>query len=1334
MNHHEPPDEGKSPPLTDSSNDLCPQEALEAVLGYLNFSSGNATPAFLRRLDTLYDQLRDSDDETPTWRLVLAQLNEALEELCSSSAAFSDCTQAHAVLRLLTPTIESYLAFHRDLLFHMNEQTCVRPFFLGRVCEAILLEGAPWDEEERIVEQTIVRLNDFIGHRPVATLEQHKHEPYANEWVRPIPLWVRGAGAATGPYQEVIEAAIKLISATSESILRQAHFDPEMLDELAVNPRAFDFDHPVNKRPNYHFGQWDPHHIDRKGNYRRFVVQQVTIEALMTRLDTDTTLKRSEVITEAAAVLAGTMLMASGISGSGPGTYDSTVTLGNLVPRIASYRDEFYEELITRIESEHSARLREEAKRLRQPFGAARQALNAQIARRRATQLERVMLARLFARMGYPEAAQQQADIVLVASARMRCRIDCLLTTGHRAVAEGRADEAVDQLRKVMELLHRGIECGAIVDPWNVLGFDAHFSLFPSPESSVHDHRIDELLEQVEQVFSLYARVWREAAATDDVALCEAMTNEFRDATQWWNKFAVHEVSSVAAANANGVYQAGENVSRALGLWNKAGAAAGDVAFWAPHAEMFDSPKAYALVVEALLDRGDRIASLALLIHWLSQAPRVELEQGETSFYRLFVRWQTQHLDTLQNEDENSADAWRTVGKTFDYLEANADEYWEVPDFLLKSNRQSRKDERPDNNGDELFDEEDEESNLFGAAYEDVVYRDTTDDGVEGNIFDTSSDSAGELEEEAMRISSRLAFLGCLARMWKSAAVAVAKADPPPADMNTRLRAWFQRADVNRRQLAELLDDVANYRISDPSGTQESLIEYDRSRSAKDGLLERIIDTSVEMAGAGRYLLANAQAAERHLDNEPLPLPVDLDDDQQQAIRLCAAMFQNDSESAREQFPIFVECLQDKPLLYVPLGKGGKPRQIISSQVRQQTLEDLLAWMPRLGLLCETRQLLENARVLEETNPVGANAVTGYDALYEIGYEAAVTTLVQAAGPPDDDCSTDEALIGNLEQLTQSMIEIWLAHSRRVRLSVLEAVSDKKRWNELVEFIKKYGKDLFSKRFLNYANLRAILHQGVDTWINRLQDLAETEPVPKLIEDLDSGIERSHAVRCLSVILESTVENYDEYIDYHATTTQSDRGDMLYMLLDFLRLRISYDRIVWNLRPVVLAHKILIRYQRTHAAELWRRALAERFDDEANRFTKRLTKLQTEYAIRMPTIADRLGERFVQPMTIDRICALVEPAMGDAKAGRDSTSFKLLAKEIDTLAQDPSGVGLEAPAWLIALEDEIERAQRPFHERNDLEVFREAVAGTPLTLEEIESQIEDWLAEDDEDE
>ena len=66
-----------------------------------------------------------------------------------------------------------------------------------------------------------------------------------------------------------------------------------------------------------------------------------------------------------------------------------------------------------------------------------------------------------------------------------------------QAVAQGQPDEAMCRAEEIIERLNRAIACGAVIDPWNILGFDAHFSLFPALENSVHDHRADELVERL---------------------------------------------------------------------------------------------------------------------------------------------------------------------------------------------------------------------------------------------------------------------------------------------------------------------------------------------------------------------------------------------------------------------------------------------------------------------------------------------------------------------------------------------------------------------------------------------------------------------------------------------------------------------------------------------------------------------------------------------------------------------------------------------------------------------------------------------------------------------
>ena len=70
------------------------------------------------------------------------------------------------------------------------------------------------------------------------------------------------------------------------------------------------------------------------------------------------------------------------------------------MPRIAAYRDAFYEAYIRQQSGQHGERLRAEAVTGKQPLAGARQHLNQQLARRRASQLEHVHLALLFARIG----------------------------------------------------------------------------------------------------------------------------------------------------------------------------------------------------------------------------------------------------------------------------------------------------------------------------------------------------------------------------------------------------------------------------------------------------------------------------------------------------------------------------------------------------------------------------------------------------------------------------------------------------------------------------------------------------------------------------------------------------------------------------------------------------------------------------------------------------------------------------------------------------------------------------------------------------------------------
>ena len=1305
--------------------------AVEQVLGYLNFSSGIPDPQFLANLNSLFELAAVDKGGPPLWLAVGRLLTERLDHLRTDSPTFRDAEQATAVLGLVFDrALPAYRDFHKDLLFHHTDQSLFRPFFVGRVCEAVLRQGPPWNDGDRIVRGVIAQLNDFIGHRPVATLESQKIEPYKREFVRPIPLFVRGAGFSHGPEREVVAAALKLLEQTNEDLLRQSHYNPDLLDEFAIDPRAYDFDHPANKRPNYHFGQWDPHQIDNQGRYRRFVIQQVTLDALMRRLTDTSGIPADQLLFEAAAVLAGTILMASGISGEGPAAFDSTITLSKLLPKIAKYRDEFYDRLYRGVSGPHAERLKHEAAERRQPFGGARQHLNAQLARQRASQLEHVHLARIFARMGHTTAAQQQASVVPCASARMLCQIDCLMTAGQLACEAGKLEEAAAQLPQAVDLLHRGIQCGAIVDPWNILGFDAHYSLFPSLENSVRDHRADELVALMDRLFALYSRVWSAAAAVDNKELCKTVSRQFKETASWWNKFAVHEVSSVEAVDSMVVFRAAEGVAQALNVWHKGGAAAGDIAFWAPHAEMFDSPKAYALVIDALLDRRDYVASMALLMHWLGQADQIGLERADASLHDLAQRW---FAEVTSPPDADMADdaalrRWDTARKFLDYLEANAEGFWSVPQFVLggKNGAGPRSDQRDD--------EDQDDADRFESAYEGMVFRDSTDDGIEGSIFDTDETTHDELLTESKRVAERLAFLTTVARLWKLAAISPAfravlegrKTTPESVARIGALRRWIDQAEANRAALAELVAVVRDYRISTPSADHDSMVEYDRRRMTKESLLERVISASVETADASRLLQAAVAVMSDSATLAEQP------DELRRTISLFGTLLRQDAKGARTACDEVFKTLARQPLLYVPLAKGGNPQDIVAVRVRQHAIQDLLAWMPRLGMWVETCELLEVARQMERDHPVGPGAVTEFDELFKIGYRAIVESLVASAQhwPKDagdaDDEGQAEALVSCLERLTESLLTGWLAHSRTLRLSVLERVHDKATWKKLVEFVERYGGELFTQRFLNLGNIRAILHQGVAHWLTSLQEDPRDEAPERLLQDLAAGESVDVPAEQLSLVLEAIVENYGEYRDYNSTTTQSDRGELLYTLLDFLRLRTRYDRVCWNLKPVVLAHEILVRRGQEQAARVWRKALTDRIKDEADQYLTRLADLQKKYAMRMPTVADRLAERFVRPLAIDRIRALVEPAIEEARRGGDAPKFEMLAHDTEFLTREPTGVGLDVPAWLVALEEEVDQALRPIHQRRQDDEIVDILPRVLLTQQQARKQLDKW--------
>ncbi len=1366
------------------------REMLRRLAGYLNFSSGTKgerttvgciDAQTLAAWNDVYAFATQGDPLTgmPGWLVVNDWIRWTLADLSSDPSvgtAFADTSQAERIIRLLwSELLPAYLDFHRDLLFHQEPELVFNGFVMAKAADALLsIDEANDVDEQKVIQLAIDRIDDFVGYRPVAMLENRRCEPYRHEFVCPVSLYIDGAGVSAGPYHEIISLTIEVLQNTSADILRSAAFDPDRMKELAIDPRAYDFDHPVNRRPNYHFGGWDEGSISSDGYFNRFIVRGVTLDALLRRVAEDDQHDRGELMVESATVLAGTILMASGISGWGPGAYTSNVTLGSLMKPIAQYRDAFYDDRMQAIGGEHGKRLLAESRLRHQPFGAVRQFLNAALANRRADQLQHVQLARLYARMGYAEAAAKQLDTVPAASARMVCRIDCLMTTGLRRLREGNLEQASKVPANTFDLLKRAIQCGAVVDPWDILGSGGNFSLYPGPESGVHDSRVDDLVYLIDQMFGYIARVWSEAAAQNQNQIYQQMEDCYAEVATWWRQFAAHTVEAIEATDPEESFDSAKLVARALQLWHQGGAEAGNVKFWAPHADLFDSPRAYALVISALLEREDFVPSMAILVHWLSNADRVGLRSGASSLPRLSERWLLKLRSSTEDKpaygepsidqvnQSDTRDVWPLARKFFDYLEANAEEFWSAPQFLLAKGPGNKRDwdlELSAANS-ELDDDSSDEDDLYGAAYEGMTYRDTTDDGNDGAIYDPDTESGSdELEAESKRLIDHLNFLQSLARMWAVAAD-IAVTDTNRDDLDDRwqsLQSWSRRARENRIGLLELLDAVRSYKVAPAGSDKDSMRSYDRLRVTRDSLMERIINTAVEMSDARRLIsgvMLSLSDRENVLAADGLhdEVTMELAEDDAGAISMFAALIANDVEAAKKQFPQFLDAIQNKNLLYIPLSRGGDPVKIYVARLRQRVFRHLLHWLPRRGLIAEACRLIETARQMEQTNPIGIGAVTEFDGMFQAGFRSLVASIVESSrhshrlvGKDDahaedaeaelrldsddenrlDDKKNAETMIALLERLTETMLASWLAHSQTLRLSPLEMVSDPAKWEQMVEFIKTYGDPIFTQTFLQLGNVRAILHQGVGPWIERAVAAEDEHFIrTRLFIDIESGkLSIAKAERWITLVYESLIDHHAEYLDYNSTTTQSDRGDLVYMFLDFLRLRVRYERIAWNLRPVMWAHEVLVRCGLDGPAMMWRRSLQQRIGAEAELYAKKLKQLQKTYAMRMPTVADRINENFIQPMTVDRMRALIGPAMRDAEANQPSRAFELLEQESSLLTRNPTGVGLDVPAWLDSLEEEVEQLTKRRASSEIDPQFLITIPIVPLSANDLEEHL-----------
>jgi hypothetical protein len=434
-------------------------------------------------------------------------------------------------------------------------------------------------------------------------------------------------------------------------------------------------------------------------------------------------------------------------------------------------------------------------------------------------------------------------------------------------------------------------------------------------------------------------------------------------------------------------------------------------------------------------------------------------------------------------------------------------------------------------------------------------------------------------------------------------------------------------------------------------------------------------------------------------------------------------------------------------VLYVPLSRGGKPERVVLARSRERLLERLAACLPRLGLVAETAEVVQLAKALESRRPQGAASVSEFDRVFAAATKALVERIVESAAAVDADgrrpteTETTQRILDGLALLVPRLLDTWTAHARQLRLSVLERVRDDKSFAAIREFVERYGAGLFTQQFLSPPSLRGILRGGVRPYLEQLVERAAGEPdesdLPgaarprqptRLIADLASGtLAWKQAVPRLRLVLESVAENHAEYRDWNSTTTQSDRGECLHVLLDFLRVKAEHERIAWTLRPVNMAHRVLARRGAVEAAAAWRARMRDETADTAAELAERLARLEAESGVRLASVSDRVRRPFAAALEQDELEALVEPAVAELFTGAPEGASHRLEERAESFLGVAGGSGVELPAWLdrlsTAVDRAIERAEDGLAPARSVGRLPDALPWTPLGWAAVEQAL-----------
>ena len=430
----------------------------EEILGYLNFSSGAADPRFLANLNNLWTRLRPPPvtareaaerkkpaPAEPAWRELdrgaplsaWSNWQQAARPSAAATRPRPCCTGVRRGPAGLSPASSRPACSTRPTsrcFSRSSSAGCSRP------CCARAPPGTRPSGSSRPRSGT---LNDFIGHRPVAVLQTSRNSsPTPTNGSGPIPLFIRGAGRGRGPLPRPGAAGPGDSCSDRPALLARAWFNPEWLDELAVDPAGLRLRSPGQQAAELSFRPVGPASDRQLGP-----LPAVRDPAGDAGRDAGPRWSTAAELPDAECFRGG-----GGAGGDDPDGARALAAAGRRRTTRRSRCPRFCRTsppTATRSTSgcwpddrpACPAARRPNRRPCGSPSAAPRQHLNQELARRRAMQLQHIAPGPVLCLDGLHRRGRHgQAEVVPVASARMACQIYCLLTAGHLADRPGRPD------------------------------------------------------------------------------------------------------------------------------------------------------------------------------------------------------------------------------------------------------------------------------------------------------------------------------------------------------------------------------------------------------------------------------------------------------------------------------------------------------------------------------------------------------------------------------------------------------------------------------------------------------------------------------------------------------------------------------------------------------------------------------------------------------------------------------------------------------------------------------------------------------------------------------